>query len=139
MSEITDPRTYRFWIEEHVRFADLDPLGHANNGAIGAYFEAARVALFDTAGRPLGAGGLSVVLARIAIDFRGELRHGARLRVGARATRLGRTSVALSSAVFEGDRCAASSEAVCVLFDLASRRPAELPEDLRARLLEIAV
>jgi hypothetical protein len=34
---VTDPikpAAYRFWMDEHVRFSDLDPLGHANNNAI---------------------------------------------------------------------------------------------------------
>jgi acyl-CoA thioester hydrolase len=138
LTDIHDPGSYRFWIDEHVRFADLDPLGHANNGAIGAYFEAARVALFDACGNEVGSSGRSVVLARIAIDFRAELRRDARLRVGAKVTRIGRTSVNLASAVFAGDVLAAGSEAVCVLFDLATRRPAEVPDELRARLLEVA-
>ncbi|WP_207480802.1 acyl-CoA thioesterase [Arenibaculum pallidiluteum] len=149
MSDLRDARTYRYWIDEHVRFADLDPLGHANNNAIGAYFEASRVALFGAAGKPLGGGsgggsaagtspGTSVVLARIAIDFLAELRYGAALRVGTRVLAMGRTSVTLGAAVFADGRCAAASEGVCVLFDLATRRPTVLPDELRARLTEVA-
>jgi acyl-CoA thioester hydrolase len=132
----TDAGAYRFWTEEHVRFADLDPLGHANNNAIGTYFEAAR--LFARAGRPLGAGGRSVVLARIAIDFRAELQYASPVRIGSKVLAIGRTSLTLASAIFDGDRCAASAQAVCVVFDLASRRPAAVDEALRTRLMEIA-
>src|SRR5919112_664081 len=41
--ERLDPSFYRHWIEDRVRFADLDPLGHCNNAAIGGFFEAPRV------------------------------------------------------------------------------------------------
>ena len=39
----TDPGSYSFWATEHVRFADLDMLGHVNNKAYATYFEPARV------------------------------------------------------------------------------------------------
>ena len=48
--DAVDPASYRFWIEDHVRFADLDPLGHCNNAAISTFFESSRVALFAAAG-----------------------------------------------------------------------------------------
>ncbi|HSK41450.1 MAG TPA: thioesterase family protein [Arenibaculum sp.] len=138
MSDITNPETYRFWIDEHVRFADLDPLGHANNTAIGTYFESARVSLFEQAGDGVTGPDAGVVLARIVIDYRAELRYPARLRIGVRVGRIGTTSVTLESAVFDGARCAASSEAVCVLIDTSARRPTALPEALRARLTDAA-
>ena len=47
---ITSREFYPYWIDESVRFADLDPLGHVNNAAISTYFESARVALFSDAG-----------------------------------------------------------------------------------------
>src|SRR3954447_19148774 len=38
---ITSREFYPYWINESVRFADLDPLGHVNNAAISTYFEGA--------------------------------------------------------------------------------------------------
>ena len=55
--ERLDPSFYRHWIEDRVRFADLDPLGHCNNAAIGGFFESSRVALFADAGYSAGGGG----------------------------------------------------------------------------------
>lgn len=134
----TDAAGYRFWSEERVRFADLDPLGHANNNAIGTYFESARVDLFAAAGGVLGtdvrATGRTVVIARLAIDFRAELHHPAQVRIGTRVLRLGRSSVTLGSAVFHDERCIATCEAVCVIIDLESRRPADIPPETRERL-----
>lgn len=138
MADLTVPETYRFWTGEHVRFADLDPLGHANNNAIGTFFEVGRVDLFARAGNPVSGGPLGVVLAHIAIDFRAELRYGDLVRIGTRVSRFGRTSIDVQAGLFRGDQCAATSEGVCVLIDMGPRRPTPIPDALRARLAEIA-
>ena len=58
----------------------------------------------------------------------------ARVRVGARVLRIGRTSFTLAGAIFDADRCAATAQVVAVLFDLAQRRSVEIPADLRQTL-----
>jgi acyl-CoA thioester hydrolase len=129
-----EPSFYRHWIEDRVRFADLDPLGHCNNAAINGFFESSRVALFTEMGHPVSGGAFSIPIVRIEIDFRRELLYGARVRVGARVLKVGRTSLTLAGAVFDGERCAATAQVVAVLFDLAQRRSVEIPGDLRDTL-----
>ena len=125
---------YCHWIEDHVRFADLDPLGHCNHAVISGFFESSRVALFEAAGHRLGEHGRSLSIVRLLIEFRRELLYGTRVRIGARVLKLGRTSVTLGGAVFDGDQCAATAEVVGVLIDLETRRPTEVPADLREQL-----
>ena len=108
-----EPSFYRHWIEDRVRFADLDPLGHCNNAAIGGFFESSRIALFAEAGHPVSGGALSIPIVRTEIDFRHEVLYGARVRVGVRVLRIGRTSFTLAGAVFDGDRCAAAAGCCC--------------------------
>src|SRR5580704_1337586 len=72
-TERFDPRRYKFWTEDHVRFSDLDPLGHVNNNAIGQYFENARAALFLKVMPDWPRQDNLFILAHIAIDFRREL------------------------------------------------------------------
>ncbi len=122
---------YRHWVEDRVRFADLDPLGHCNNAAIGGFFESSRIALFADAGHPISGGALSIPIVRVEIDFRREILYGARVRVGARVLRIGRTSFTLAGAVYDNNCCAATAQVVAVLFDLAKRRPVEISDDLR--------
>src|SRR5690349_19907211 len=126
-----EPSFYRHWIEDRVRFADLDPLGHGNNAAINGFFESSPVALFTEARVPVSGGSLSIPIVRIEIDFRHEILHGARVRVGARLLRIGLTSLTLAGAVFDGDRCAPAAQVVGVLFDLAQRQAVEISADLR--------
>src|SRR4051812_49721936 len=93
--ERLDPSFYRHWIEDRVRFADLDPLGHCNNAAIGGFFESSRVALFADAGYSAGGGALSVPVVGLEIDFRRELHYGVRGRGGAPVPPVRRTALPL--------------------------------------------
>lgn len=132
---LTDPATYRYWIEERVRFADLDALGHVNNNAIGVYFESARVALMEACGGFRPDSPWTVVLARSVVDFRAELRYPAVARVGIRVLRVGNTSVVLGAGIFHDDTCIATQEGICVIVDAITHRPTPVPPALREALV----
>ena len=52
------------WTTVSVRYGDLDPNGHVNNGAINQYFEDGRVGFRSAAPRSLGRGRHAVGLCR---------------------------------------------------------------------------
>ena len=133
---LTDPATYRFWIEERVRFADLDTLGHVNNNALGVYFESARVAIMEMCGGFRPDSPWTVVLARSLIEYKAEMLYPGTARVGACVLRLGNTSLTLGSAIFNGDTCIATQEGVCVIVDPVAHRPTPLTPAMRAALAE---
>jgi acyl-CoA thioester hydrolase len=111
---------YHFWATEHVRFADLDMLGHVNNKAFATYFETLRVGYFIARG--LGDGPLTgMALVRLEIDYRKEIRFPATLRLGVRLLRLGRSSITVACAIFDGDVCASTSLGIVVRFDPEAR------------------
>jgi acyl-CoA thioester hydrolase len=122
---------YKHWTHDHVRFSDLDPLGHVNNNAIGQYFENARAALFMEVTPKWPRRDHLFVLARIAMDFRRELHMPAELRIGTAALKLGRTSLILGSALFRGEDGIAYGETVSVYIDNKTRKPIEIPQELR--------
>lgn len=125
---------YKHWLEENVRFSDLDALGHVNNNAIGEYFENARAALFAviTPGWPWC--DEIFVLAQSGIDFRQELHLPAHLSIGSCITRIGRTSMNVANALFCEGRGLAYCESVSVLIKRSTRTPTPLPEVLRDTL-----
>jgi acyl-CoA thioester hydrolase len=114
----------------HVRFADTDALGHVNNASFAQYAEAARLDFF----KQLGVDVTSIILARLAIDFRSQVRYGDALHVETQIERLGRSSINLLQLVLAGDQVVAEMRTVVVLFDYDQRRPQEIPASLRQQL-----
>jgi acyl-CoA thioester hydrolase len=118
--DATAPESYRFWATEHVRFADLDMLGHVNNKAYATYFETARVSFMASCGLSDGAK-VGMAMVRLEIDYRKEIRFPAVLKLGVRLCRLGTSSLTLACAIFDGDVCASTSQSIAVRFDAEAR------------------
>ncbi|EFH12321.1 acyl-CoA thioesterase [Pseudoroseomonas cervicalis] len=136
-----DPRlllreSYPLWTGELVRFGDTDRLGHVNNAKYATYLETARVALMQ---RLLKGPETYFVLARMAIDYRAELRELGPIEIGTAVTGIGRSSFTTGQGVFQGPLCAATGEGVVVLVEAATRRATPLPEALRAALQGLAL
>lgn len=125
-----DKLRYQHWTNDHVRFSDLDPLGHVNNNAVGEYFENARAALFAIITPEWPWRNQIFVLARSCIDFRRELHMPANLRIGTCVAEIGKTSMKIASALFHDERGIAYCEAVSVLIDKTTRKPIKLPPEL---------
>ena len=129
------------WITVPVRWGDMDAFGHVNNAKYFTYCESARIAYFETIG--LGAQtttpdhGPSVVTA--TCNFRRQVHYPATLEVGARTTKIGRTSFTLEYGIFlEGtDDVVADGSSVVVWVDYGAGKSAPLPESLKERIREV--
>lgn len=130
------PARFRHWVQDHVRFGDLDPLGHANNNAINIILENARVALQDRMeiGR-LVPGGLMVIKAT-RTEFNAEVHRPARLDIGVGIGVVGNSSYSILASLFVNGTNAATHEARMVLIDRQTRRPTPLPPAARAVLTD---
>ena len=113
-----------------VRFADTDALGHLNNTAFSFYAEHARLEFFSD----LGAEVQGLILARIALDFRRQVRFREDVYVLTKVERVGNSSVTLAQEVYAEGELAAEVSSVVVLFDYEAGRPKRIPEDVRERL-----
>ncbi|WP_158801061.1 thioesterase family protein [Acidisoma sp. L85] len=141
---VTEPdptlrETYRLWGRETVRFSDTDALGHVNNVAYAAFLETGRTTFGLACGLPVGAAGTTIVLARVEIDYRAEVRWPAQLDIGVGLVALGRSSMALIQGIFQGERCVATGREVMVLLDTATRHSTPWPDRLREVLTEQAL
>ncbi len=142
--DLTRRGTFPLFTPVTIRFSDTDMLGHVNNVATAAYFEAGRCELFY---KLMADGGLvqrgkqatiDFVLARSAIDFKKEYFYPGTVEVGSRFTRLGNRSITTGYGLFLGDTCHATAECVNVFFDLETRTSVAPPAGVRA-LLETAL
>ena len=136
--DLADKGVYRYWNRHVIRFADLDPAGHVNNVAYAQYFESGRVAFWRDAGRAVAAPGATGVIAHLVIDYRAEMDFPGEVEVGTRVLSLGNSSCRMGQGLFRDGACVATSEAVSVLIDVATRRATPLPDALRAAVLALS-
>lgn len=139
--DLTKRETFHLFTPVTIRFSDTDMLGHVNNVATAAYFEAGRCELFyklmnegGLAKRGSGEENIDFVLARVAIDFRQEFFYPGTVEVGSRFTRVGTKSITTGYGLFIGDTCHATAESVNVFFNLDTRKPVAPPDGVRAML-----
>ena len=121
---------FPYRLSDNVRFGDLDPNQHVNNAVYATYFETGRVTLMKDRSLGLIPEGLTWIMVRLDIHFRAELRWPGKIELGLAVTKLGRTSVTFEQAVFSEETCVASAQAVTVLIDERTRKPAPLTNDV---------
>ena len=143
MAEETEPKpfdgkrraVYVDWTRDVIRYADLDPNGHVNNGAINQFFEDGRVHFRNARMGTLGASILTgFAIRRFAAEYNAVLNYPGEVEIGTVVIRIGGTSYTLGQGVFSGDTCIATAEVVTVFFDPSTGRPRPLTEELRAVL-----
>ena len=126
---------FRFWTEEKLRNPDTDQFRHVNHAAMVSLFEAGRMELFALPQvRPLMQGA-NLAVVRLLLHFHLELFYPGVVSVGSVIASVGNTSFTCLQGLFIGDKCFASAEAVCVLFDSAAGRAHPIQGALRAYLL----
>jgi len=126
--------TYRFWVPEHVRYADLEVQRHVNNMIIGAYFQTGRLALLGQLGILWSTPEHTIVVARTINDFYQEITYPNTLEVGCVIARMGNTSFTMQTGVFIGEKCYASQEAACIYWNPVKHEKRELDEAVRDKL-----
>jgi acyl-CoA thioester hydrolase len=118
-----------------IRWRDVDAYGHVNNAVFLNYLEEARDRLVDSL---FGAQAWDFVIARVAIDFRSELRQEDReVIVRCAVTSFGTSSVRTQELVHAVDgRLSAEAESVIVARDPRAGRSRPLTEAERTILQE---
>jgi acyl-CoA thioester hydrolase len=132
----TERSSYTSWAYEKLRLSDTDRQGHVNNAVFATFAETGRIEFMRDDLLTLDRTGLGFVVARVEIDFRGELQWPGKVDIGTRLLAVGRTSWRLEHGVFSGERCVATAISVMVTIDGKTRRPAPLPDVLRTWLEE---
>ena len=117
-----------------IRWRDLDAYHHVNNAVYATYLEECRDEWLENA---LGAaeGAWDFVLARLAIDFRRELRlEDDVVIVRCGLARIGRSSLTTREEIRAGDELVVEAEAVLVARDVETKRSRPLQPAERSAL-----
>jgi acyl-CoA thioester hydrolase len=126
---------FPFLSREKLRYADTDRQGHVNNAVFATFLETGRVEMLLTGGVDLVGEDGAFVIARLLLDFRKEVNWPGEVEIGTRVASLGRSSLRLEQAVFQGGECVATAETVVVLTDVNTRRSKAFSEEARAFLM----
>jgi acyl-CoA thioester hydrolase len=124
-----------------VQWGDQDAFAHVNNVVFFRWFESARIAYFRRIGliKHLDGGQVGPILAAATCDYRRSIVFPDTVRVGIRATRIGRTSIGLEHRIVsEGLKAvAADGTSTTVVYDYAARRPHPVPDSVRTAIAEL--
>lgn len=119
---------------ERVRFRDLDAMGHVNNAVFLTYIESARVAFLVDLGAAATLEDMSIIVARIEIDFRAPVGFGEEVEISVRASRFGEKSFDLDYVLTVSGKVVAEAKSVLVSYDYGKGEAVELPDEWREKL-----
>lgn len=122
---------------DKLRYADTDRQGHVNNSVFSTALETGRVELLHAPEAGIAEAGKSFVIARLELDFRGELTWPGEVAIGTKVESVGRTSITLAQGLFQHDRCVALATTVVVQVDDRTRRSTPWSSAAAARLLAL--
>jgi acyl-CoA thioester hydrolase len=126
----------RFWIDQDVRFRDLDTLKHVNHTVYFIYAEMARLEYYSQVLKLDLMTELAFLMVDIQCRYVVAAEYGDRLQVGFRMDWLKRSSSGFSFLIHGPDgRLFAEGHGVQVYVDLETRRPVPLPSSLRTMML----
>ena len=120
-----------------LRFGDMDPNHHINNAAYVVLFETGRTEIIHDPARNLRRDGASFVLARMMLDFLGELHWPGEVTIASGIRRIGNSSWQFRQGIFLGETCYCACEVTNVQIDTASRKSLALNEAQRQTLQAI--
>ena len=135
MEQPTELRDYPITIEVPVLWGHQDAFGHVNNTLAFRWFESARMAYYESPSiaSVLRQQGQAPILAAIHCNFRIQLNYPDTLLIGARITRLGRTSMTMHHTLFSTaqGQAACDGDSVVVVFNYAKNRSEPISQALR--------
>lgn len=84
-------------------------------------------------------GGVGPILASITCNYRKQMNYPDTIQVGARISRIGRSSMTMEHAVFseQQNTITADGHSVVVVFDYANNRPTRVPDDIRQAIEQL--
>ncbi len=135
--DLTDRALYHHWAQDHVRFQDLDRVGHVNNIAFLVYAETGRIAWAEQTWPGSTAGtGIGWTIVRITFNYLAQAHFPGTVDIGTRTLRLGTSSCTLGQGLFVGDTCVGTAESVVVWTDVKAGKSVALSPEMRVALEE---
>ncbi len=130
--------SYPVTVEFPIHWGEMDAFGHVNNARFFTWFETSRIAFFRAVGiASQRQDAMAPILAAAHCDYLEPVVFPVRLVVGARASKLGNTSLTLEHAVWPvqaPERLFARGTSVVVLLNYATGEKVRIPDATRAAI-----
>ena len=117
-----------------TRFLETDALGHINNNTYGVWFEAARDQFFRIFVPDCDIKKWNLVMAHSSFDFLKEVFWGKQVIVKTAVSKIGRSSVELSHAVYQDGKLCTTGKCVLIHYDFSQKVSMPIPDDIRSIL-----
>jgi acyl-CoA thioester hydrolase len=120
---------------DKLRYADTDRQGHINNAMFVTFCETGRVNILRSLAPETmtdAASSLSMVIARLCLDYRKEIFWPGTVEIGTGIKAIGRSSITYVQGLFQNGVCVATAESVVVLVDNNTGRSTPMDEESKA-------
>lgn len=129
---------YKFHITLPLQWGDQDAMGHVNNTVYLRWFESARIGYGNLVGllQIASTQKIGPILAAVRCNYRRQLRFPDTVHVGARVTRIGRSSLTMEHRVVSTALAAiaADGDSTIVTFDYAAQVTVPVPAEIRGNI-----
>lgn len=119
------------------RFYETDAFGHINNTVMTGWFEAARAPIFQVFTPNMDIKQLTLILARIEIDFVAQTHYGHEVTVKTGIEKVGNSSFVVIQEAWQNDVLVAKGKAVQVYFNFKTQKSDRIPDLYREQLEEL--
>lgn len=117
-------------------FVDTDGLGHINNTKLPIWFELGRNDIFRIFTPDLDLKKWELIIAKIEVEFKGELFYGADIEIRTFVERIGTSSFVVFQEAWQNGNLGAQGRATMVHYDFAAKTSVALSAEHKQKLQE---
>ncbi|WP_346896831.1 thioesterase family protein [uncultured Roseibium sp.] len=128
MTNTPDLEAYPARSTDKLRYCDTDRQGHVNNAVFSTFLETGRVEVLFTTEGELADPGSAFVIARLELDFLGEIRWPGTVDIGTAVLDTGRSSLTLEQLVCQNGQPVALAKTVIVQMNDTTRKSQPLSD-----------
>ncbi|MBU2972610.1 acyl-CoA thioesterase [Pseudoalteromonas sp. C2R02] len=118
------------------RFTETDALGHINNTVLPVWFEATRTPIFRFFTPDLDPKQWKLIIAKIEVEFQGELFYGQEVEIKTAIRKVGNSSFVIEQSAWQHDQQCALGKTVVVRYDFDIKKAQPLSDSEKNMLSE---
>lgn len=116
------------------RFYETDAFQHINHTVVSGWFETAREPIFRIFSPEMDITKISMILARMEIDYIGQIYYGREVSVNTWVEKIGNSSFTVMHEAWQNETLVARGKAVQVYFNFSTQKSERVPDIYRTEL-----